>query len=138
MFTAKIIRKSIDHVAKALFVDIEYTDGIITTAEQLRFGFDVSLDDIKKTIKRQTNLLDGAQAKSDSIILGALDLSGVVLLPAMAASEQARSDWFRNFNRLQSVHRLIELQILTGNEPQVAALRLATQTDFRAAYIADM
>jgi hypothetical protein len=61
----------------------------------------------------------------------------VVSVPP-TVDEIAKTEWFRDYGKLTSVQKLIDLQVLTGSEPQVVALRDKVKTNFKPVYISDL
>lgn len=92
------------------------------------------LAELEGRVRGRLSELNGATG-IDTLALGAFTP------PTIAEPTQAELDktnWFRDFGRLEKVQELIDLQVLTGNETQVVNLRNRVATNFKAAYINDM
>ena len=134
MYTPTITSKSFDRAKRQVILTVDFSDGTNTVTETLPFGADVSINDILRNLKLRASLLDEVETKEAAVPTGVIDLS-TVPEDDQTAAEKAASDWLRNFERLQKVQLLIDLQVLTGNETAVQNLRTKVSTDFRPAYI---
>lgn len=134
MYTVKIINKSVDKLQRQFVLDVQFTDGTDTISEQLRYSADFSFEDIQKNLKQRLNALNNAITKESDIVIGDVDTASVPDDTPTQAELDAQT-WLRNFERLQKVQILIDLQVLTGNETPVQNLRSKVSTDFKPAYI---
>lgn len=134
MFTAKITNKNFDKDRNQFVLNAEFVDGETIIPKELRYSADQSFDDIKKNIKQRVNRLNNAVTEESNIVVGDVDLD-TVPDDTPTKAERGAQDWLRNFERLQKVQILIDLQVLTGNENQIQNLRARVASDFKPAYI---
>lgn len=137
MFTAEIKNKFIQRAQNKIALDLEISDGTTVYIEKMFFPLNMTEDGIKATVKHYLDQLERAQTFVDNLPLGIVDTSTVVdTTPTQADLD--KQDWFRRFGRLQTVQKMIDLGILTGNETQITALRNGLKTDFKVAYLQDI
>ena len=58
-----------------------------------------------------------------------------IVPPEPTQAELDRTEWQSNWTKLKLVEELITAQVLTGNEPQVLALRKKVKDDFKVTYL---
>lgn len=137
MYTVKIESKKIEMVKKSIIVTVVFTGdaGEPTVTESLTFSLDTSFEDIMRAVKRFAQNLSAAQSELDKITDNTvLDLSTVTDKP-VPVDEDEYHKWSRQYGKLVSVDKLIQLGTLTGAEPFVVALRDKVKTDFKQAFL---
>ena len=134
MYTATLTSKSFNKRTRQYVLVVEFSNGVDTFTEELRFGADFTFDQIKANVKTRIDLLNAGEAGIENISEGAVDISTVPDTTPTKAELDAQ-EWVRNFNRLEKVQQLIDLGVLTGNETAVTNLRTKVSSDFKPAYI---
>jgi hypothetical protein len=135
MFTPTILGKSLSKEDKSVRVTVQFTEGAVSFQEDLKFGLDFTEAEMKRRIKRIVDDLEAVKTKVDSLALGVVDLTGVVLNTEIQAEVDERQ-WFRKVNRLRAFQ---ELKTLGGMpvawQADLDALIASVQTDARKAYL---
>lgn len=142
MYTAKILRRTVDKQTKRIYIDIAYhlNGGVEPEATETReFSLDTTLEQITRYAYNEAKRLEAIDINLATIVEGAvLDLASVVPIVETQADKD-KNKWFRDFNRLE---QLTKLQTLGALRPALVtdldALRALVATDFKKAYIADM
>jgi hypothetical protein len=133
MYTATVDANAIDRASNQRIITVSFTNGTVSFQHTFRFGLDITLDVIKRTIKQFADRLAAAEADT-SVTPGALDLSDVAD-PTPTVDQLARDDWFSDWRDLQWAKTLRDhgVEILTAI--QYTALQNKVRTGFRAEYI---
>ena len=142
MYTAKILRRTVDKQIKRVVVDIAYyLDAAVepTATESHSFALDVTLEQITRYAYNEAKRLEAIDANLASIIEGAaLDIASIVdVVPTQV--ELDKQAWFRDFNRLEQLTKLNSLGALRANMVvELDNLKTLVATDFKKVYIAEM
>lgn len=130
MYIFNRITKDVKDVQKRQrIVAVEFVDGTEIQNKENSFSLDTSVESIKKYFKEY---LDELNATLEVIT----DIDYVAPDTTPTATEQAEIDWWQDWNKLQTVERLIQSGILVGDEAPVVALKNKVKTNFKASYIA--
>lgn len=133
MFTSSIKSKSFFN--GEFKIDVEFTDGTQKWTEPLTI---IGSDDLNFKVKARLQVLNGLEAFSTSLTIGAYTPTQDVSVPE-TQDDKDRKIWFRNFNKLDQLTRL---NTLGGLRPALVAdldeLKATVAADFKKAYIADM
>lgn len=141
MYTANILRKTVDLQLKKIYIDFAYhKDGGVepVATETHEFGIDMTLDQIKRYAQNQMKRFEVADINMALITEGVIDFS--TISDALPTQERQDKDkWFRNFNRLEQLTKLSTLGALRpALVTELDTLKTTVATDFKKAYIADM
>ena len=141
MYTANILRKTVDLQLKKIYIDIAYYNGGVepVATETHEFGIEVTLERIKQYVQNQVERFEGADTNLASITEGVLDLSSVkeeAPVPIVVDPEdELQAVWFRKWNKYQTFLQLIEAGVLVGYEIFVTNLKDSVKTTFKAKFI---
>lgn len=142
MYTAKILRRTVDKQIKRVIVDIAYHLNAAvepTATESRQFSLDVTVEEITRYAYNEAKRLEAIDTNLAGIIEGStLDFTSVIPVVETQA-EKDKQKWFRDFSRLEQLVRLQTLGALkTALVPDLEALRTNVADNFKKAYIADM
>jgi len=129
MYTATITKK--DVVPQGVQLEVTFSNGTDTLVETIvpqdKRGFNHWVDSRIKSL----DTLD--EMKAEDNVNKVVDTSTPVETETQAVIDER--EWFKNYTTLQEVQKLIDLEVLTGTEPKVVALRAKVKADFKPAYL---
>lgn len=132
MWTATV--KSKEEKGGIISVTVDFSNGEKTITETCRSAY---INDIKAWARSRVN--EFTKAKELDTVLAVddvIDIAEEVVAPvAPTQAEVERSEWMRDYWKLQQVQKLIDLAVLTGNETPIVNLRNKVKTNFKTAYI---
>lgn len=132
MFTSSIISKSFFN--GDLKVEVEFTDGTSKWTESMVVRNAI---DLNQKIKNRLETLNEQEQFFGSITTGTYHPTDTpIIAPTQATLD--KSEWFRDFNRLERIQKLIDLGALTGTEAAIVNLLNKVKSNFKPAYISDM
>lgn len=137
MYTATLIYKVLDETRGDVNVQVQFTNGTRTFNKDFVFSGDTTNEQMKLTVKRFKERLEASEAKVTQLVEGTFDFTGVAE-PTPTVDEVAKNTWFRDFGRLQSAYRLVEMGVFAGSEAAYVTLKDKVKTGFKAAYLNDM
>lgn len=138
MYTANITSKSIQRAAKLIVIDVAFQkDQEQPFVEKMSFSLGVTFDQIKAAIYSRIKNLEEADANIGTITEGVVDLTGAGNEPTPA--QIAKAEWFRDFNRLERVQKLVDLGVFPADkQTALDALKAKVESGFKAAYVNEM
>lgn len=137
MYSVKIESKAIQLERKTIVVTAVFTGdaGEPTITEQFSYSLDTSFEDIQRSLKRFAGNLALAQTESAKIVPNTvLDLALINEKP-VPVDEDEFQKWSRQYGKLLSIDKLIQLQVLTGAEPFITTLRDKVKADFKQSFL---
>lgn len=132
MYTPTLKSKEVNKAQRRIIVVVTFSDGVDTFDETFGFALNTTVEQIKKTVYAYLEELNGVSETIDNLI----DVDYTPPAPTQpTAEETARSEWYADWGKLQTVDALIAAGVLTGTEPQVTTLRNKVKTGFKPAYL---
>lgn len=129
MYTAKITKK--EKVGANLQVTVEFTDGTAIVKETItpqdKAGF-------IHWVKARTASLDSSKALEAEDNIG-VNIETVETPATPTADELAQAEWFKDYQTMQEVQKLIDLGVLAGTEAPIVALQTKLKTNFKVEYL---
>lgn len=136
MYTAKILRKTIDKQLRKVYVDLAYySDGAASpdATETREFGIEVSLEDVLRYAAQQVARFDKAATNIADIVEGELDIASIKI--SETAAEKAKREWFADLRKLEQVQKLVGMGVLTGLEKEATGLLAKVKDSFKQSYL---
>ena len=133
MYTATITNK--EFINGGIKVTVDFSDGVTTVTESC---IPQDKDGFKYWVKSRLATFNGGQEVDSLYSLNEIvDVSEpVVEEPVLTQAEIDRNEWILDYRKWVKVKStLIDTGILTGDEPQVLALKSQVQASFRPAYL---
>ena len=133
-YTAKIISKKFQRNVGRVEIIVEILDGTeVVMTKPMYMGYDITMEKLKHNIKSIIEKMELTDEALPHIIEGDVDLTGVVVDKTI--NEQKFDAWRQDLTRLHGVDKLIELGILTGNEPRIVEIKERLKKDFDPSYL---
>lgn len=129
MFSAELVEIKKEKMQFSILV--RFSDGKETFNRQYAFALDMTELQMKQSIKRDLDALNGAT--KPTIPAGPLDFGGVS--SGITTEQQEQIDWLKDFRRAQSIDKLVAAGVLTGSEAPVLALKKRLSATFKQQYI---
>jgi hypothetical protein len=132
MYTATILKK--EFIDGKVFVSVSYPNGTDTLVETISA---TDLEVLKSNIRARVDSLNKANALSDTLTTGSIDLTPPA--DTITPAETEKQAWFNQYSKWVKIKTtLIDTGILTGNETQLVNLKSQVQNGFKASYINDI
>lgn len=129
MWTAEIYEKGFE--AGRFFVRVRYKNGPDEFTDTVPLG-PGGPDHVRARVKEKVAELEARQSDLGLLTIGPAADPAV---PSPTQAELDREAFIANYSKWRRVKAAIDMGVITGNEPQVAALRNKVQADFRPAYL---
>jgi type IV secretory pathway VirD2 relaxase len=130
MWTATVKNK--EYVNGAIKVTVDYTDGTNTVTESC---IPQDKDGFRHWVKSRLATFNGGEEIDTEFAVNDVVTIEEQVVNEPTAEEMAQQAWFSDYFKLQQVQKLIELNVLTGNETPVTNLRNKVKNNFLPAYI---
>lgn len=132
MWTASIV--SIVKSRGKTHIKVDYTDGIDTlTITHIAEGINCTKDWLISVIRNEIQKMERVYALADEISLGNVDIT--ITPPIPTQEEIDRDKFIQDYRKFIIITRIVNLGILTGQEPFITNLVNTLKTNFKQEYI---